>query len=47
MQVEIAKRVLSMICLSVAAGSSKRVGSSPSAMTGKSSRGSVESTNSS
>ena len=37
-----AKRVLSMIWRSVAAGSSKRVGSSPSAITGKSSRGSVD-----
>ena len=37
-----AKRVLSMICLSVAAGSSNLVGRSPSAITGKSSRGSVE-----
>src|SRR4051812_26638113 len=36
-----AKRVFSMIWRSVAAGSSNRVGSSPSAMTGKSSRGSV------
>ena len=36
-----AKRVLSMICLSVSAGSSNWCGSSPSAITGKSSRGSV------
>src|SRR5215210_6005800 len=37
-----AKRVLSMIWRRVAAGSSKRVGRSPSAITGKSSRGRVE-----
>src|SRR5947209_3530007 len=37
-----AKRVFSIICRSVAAGSSKQVGSSPSAITGKSSRGSVD-----
>ena len=36
-----AKRVLSMIWMSEVAGSSKLVGRSPSAMTGKSSRGSV------
>src|SRR5213075_3200907 len=37
-----ANRVFSMIWRSVAAGNSKRVGSSPSAITGKSSRGRVE-----
>ena len=40
-----AKRVRSIICASVAAGSSKLVGRSPSTMTGKSSRGRVGSWN--
>src|SRR3954454_8245921 len=40
-----AKRVFSMICRRVAAGTSKRVGRSPSAITGKSSRGNVDKLN--